>query len=338
MANNDTLNQALFVGIDAHQGEHTAVMATRFEEEKGSLNFENNPKGINQFLVWLRQLSKGERLVIGIEGGGRTRKLLVSSLLKRGYSVYEVNPLYTKQRRDYGTKGDKSDILDAKLIVEVLTRKLDRLPKLRLADHSSKRVILARTTSFYEELAWQRARIKNQLRLLVKERKLTKNSKERETLNLIIREKRKRLKKIIKLEEKLKQKMVLLLEDQGANLTTLKGISIILAAKIMAQTKGIKRFSRVDKFVKYAGIPPQERSSGKTKRHRKSKEGNRKLNSAFYLVALNQLRWNPRAKRYFQKKISEGKTKKQALRCLMKRSACIVYGILKSGKPYRVQA
>lgn len=330
----NNLNQALYVGIDAHQEEHTAVMATRFEEEKGSLNFENSQEGINRFLAWLKKRGKGERLVIGIEGGGRTRKLLVFCLLERNYDLYEVNPLYTKQRRDYGTKGDKSDIVDAKLVIEVLARKLDKLPKLRLEDFQSQRLVLRRTVSFYEDLAWQRVRIKNQLKVLIKERKLARDSEEKKTLSLIIREKKRRLRRIGKVEKKIKESFNYLLEGNGKNLTTLGGISTVLAAKIVAQTRGIKRFNNIDQFIKYAGIAPEEQSSGKTKRYRKNKTGNRKLNSAFYLLALNQLRWNKKAQEYFQKKVSEGKTKKQALRCLMKRTACIVYGMLKSGGEY----
>jgi len=53
-------------------------------------------------------------------------------------------------------------------------------------------------------------------------------------------------------------------------------------------------------------------------------------------VALTQTQWNPKAKVYYQKKIAEGKTKKHALRCVMKRVACILYGMLKSGEAYRV--
>jgi hypothetical protein len=54
-----------------------------------------------------------------------------------------------------------------------------------------------------------------------------------------------------------------------------------------------------------------------------------------YLLAFNQLRWNPKAKEYFHKKVAEGKTKRHALRCLMRITANIVYGMLKSGEPYR---
>lgn len=325
---------ALYVGIDAHEEEHTAVMATRFEEEKGALSFTNSYQGINQFLAWLEKTGKEENLILGIEGGGRTRNALVSSLLKSEYPVYEVNPLYTKQRRDYGTRGDKSDILDAKLVVEVLTRKLGQLAKLNLGDYQPSRLALKRTVWFWEDLAWQGARIKNQLRLLVKEKKLIKDLSERKSLALIIKEKKNSLRRIERSEDKIKQRLSSLLKE-GGNLTTLKGVSTVLAAKILARVGNIARFKNINQFIKYAGIAPSERSSGKSKTCRKSKTGNRKLNSAFYLVALNQLRWNQKAKDYFQKKIKEGKTKRQALRCLMKRSACIVYGMLKSGKPYR---
>jgi transposase len=129
--------------------------------------------------------------------------------------------------------------------------------------------------------------------------------------------------------------MEVLLEGQGKNLTTMKGISTIIAAKIVTCTNGIDRFQTIWKFLQYAGIAPKERSSGKIKRHVQSNKGNRHLNSALYLIALNQIRWNTKGKEYFEKKLAEGKTKKHALRCLMRCTACIVYGMLKSGEAYR---
>lgn len=333
---NNNFNQVLYVGIDAHLEEHTAVIANRFEEEKGNLNFENNQSGIKQFLSWLEKVNENsQNLIVGIEGGGKTRKALAFSLLQNDYSVYEVNPLYTKQRRDYGTTGDKSDLIDARLVVEVLTKKLEKLPQLTLASFASTILSLRKAVAFYEELTKQRARLKNQLKVLVKERELAFKKEEALIINLIIKEKRKELKRIKRQEQRLKKMFLFLLGDQGANLITLKGISTILAARISAHAGDINRFGNLNKFVKYAGIAPLEKSSGKSKRHQKNKQGNRKLNTTLYLVALNQLRWNHEAKRYFAKKVKEGKTKKQALRCLMKRSACIVYGMLRSGRPYQ---
>jgi len=87
--------------------------------------------------------------------------------------------------------------------------------------------------------------------------------------------------------------------------------------------------------LQYAGIAPKEKSSGREKRHVQNTKGNRSLNTTFYWIALNQVRWHTEAKAYFEKKLKEGKTKKHALRCVMKRVACIVYGMLKSGEEYR---
>lgn len=157
---------------------------------------------------------------------------------------------------------------------------------------------------------------------------------EKQTLKMIIAEREKGLTSIRKTQAKCRKQLTILLEKQGKNLTTIKGIKTILAAKITAHSGGIDRFNNIDDFIQYAGIAPKEKSSGKTKRHKKAKGGNRKLNHALYLAALLQLRWNPKAKAYFEKKLKEGKTKKHALKCLMKRTACIVYGMLKSGEVY----
>ena len=117
--------------------------------------------------------------------------------------------------------------------------------------------------------------------------------------------------------------------------TSRHALSTILAARIVAHANGIDRFPTVSKFIRYAGIAPVEKSSGKKKRYLRDMRNNRQLNTALYFVALNQLRWNAKARVYFEKKVAEGKTKKHALRCLMRINASIVYGMLKSGEPYR---
>jgi transposase len=99
---------------------------------------------------------------------------------------------------------------------------------------------------------------------------------------------------------------------------------------------GIERFKNIRAFLRYAGIPPKEKSSGNKKRKIKNAVGtNRTLHGTLHIAALCQLRWNPKAKEYYEKKRKEGKTKRHALTCLAKRTACIVYGMLKSGEQYR---
>jgi transposase len=99
------LNTAIFIGIDSHPSEHTAVAINRFEEEKGMLRFENTKEGIQECIAWLAILAPDkQQIIIGIEGG----ETLASYLLDHHSHVYEVNPLFTKQRRMLGTRHAKS--------------------------------------------------------------------------------------------------------------------------------------------------------------------------------------------------------------------------------------
>lgn len=330
------VNRATFIGIDAHPTTHTALAINRFEEEKGMLTFDNTKDGIAVFLSWIPTIdSNQDNSIIGIEGGGNSRHSLLRHLLKEYQHIYEVNPLHTKHRRTYGTKADKSDPRDAKLIAEVLTRKLFELPKITKHDLSSHMLVLKKTVWFYEQTTAQGVSIQNQLHQLKREANLSNDTTEKRILRMIIEDLEKQLKNVRKTQKKCQEHLDVLLENQGKNLTTIKGIKTVLSAKIVAHSGGIERFENLDSFIQYSGIAPREKSSGKTKRHSKSKTGSRKLNHAFYMAAMVQLRWNPKAKEYFEKKIKEGKTKKHALKCLMKRTACITYGMLKSGEDYK---
>ncbi len=333
---NTSLNQTTFVGIDAHRGEHTALAINRFEEEQGRLAFPNTHEGIEKFISWLQIIGRnGNNLVIGVEGGGTERHALLKSVVLNYQDVYEVNPLYTRQRRDYGTKGDKSDAVDAKLIAEVLTKKLPELPRIIKPQLETKRLVLKKTVWFYEEITDRGAAIIHQINQLKREKALVKERVEWNVISVMLKLKTDELARIRKIQAKLTKELDKLLPDRGRNLTTMVGISTVSAAKLLAHMDGIERFKNLDKFIKYSGIAPVERSSGKTKKYIKANRGNRRLNAAIYMIALTQLIHDPKAKEYFNKKLTEGKTKKHALRCLMKRVACIVYGMMKSGEAYR---
>jgi transposase len=324
------LNKATYIGIDAHEKTHTAYAMNRFEDKKGVITFDNTDNGITQVLNWLIDIEKqSDKTIIGIEGGQNCGQLLISQLLNNYQYVYEVNPLYTKQRRCFGTKGDKSDTIDAKLIAEVLTRKLTNLSLVSKTAIADQYVSVRKLVWFYDDLSVNRARIKNQLHGLLREYQLaTKDQKQ--TLTIIISHKQHELKKIDKTQKLLKDKMKPLLPESVLRLTQMKGISTILASQLYSHIKDINRFANIRKFISYAGIAPTEVSSGSTKRFKRNKKGNRKLNSTLYMATINQLRWNPKAKQYFDKKVKEGKTKKHALRCLAKRVTCIIYGVMKS--------
>lgn len=353
-------NNALYVGIDVHRYEHTAVCANRFEEEKGFLSFPNTPFGINQFINWLGSIGESNLArIIGVEGSNGNGKLLTSSLVKNYQEVYEINPVRTKQRRTFGTSGDKSDAVDARLIVEVLTRKLNELPKITLQDHSMTMSTLEQLVIFHDDCTFQITRLKNQLHLLFHEIEPEYQSHRGSSFSIkaldgwlricgkkvilsdskniryfMIVEKIRQLMRLKQTIKRVNGEMKLSVIKIKPNLLTFPGVGIVTAGKIITAVKGIDRF-RLDTFIKYADIAPVEKQSGKNKKHKQNKTGNRQLNNAIYTIALTQLRCHPKAKLYFQKKIAEGKTKKHAIRCLMKRVACILYGLLRSSDNYR---
>jgi transposase len=224
------------------------------------------------------------------------------------------------------------------LIAEVLTKKLAELPKITQAELSPNMLCLKRLMWFYEETTVQRARLKNQLHKLLRGQQLSTQSEETAVLSFIIKAKQSELERIAKTQSAIKTKLTRLLTTEGENLMTIPGVGVVLAAQVVAHTNGVARFATSDKFLQYAGIGPLEKSSGKKKRFTQNNKGNRMLNHALYMIALNRITRHLLSKAYYEKKVKEGKTKKHALRCLMRRVGCVIYGMLKNGKDYKEQS
>jgi transposase len=79
-------------------------------------------------------------------------------------------------------------------------------------------------------------------------------------------------------------------------------------------------------FASLCGVAPVEASSGNTSRRRLS--GERRANTALYFIALSRMRWDPRTESYLQRRISEGKTRREALRCVKRYIARELYPLL----------
>lgn len=129
------------------------------------------------------------QVIIGIEGGSTARHALLFNILETYKNLYEVNPLYTKQRRTFGTKGDKSDKEDAKLIAEILTKKLKYLSRIIPQELGTYMLSLKKRVWYHEETSVHGARLKNQLHKLRREENLSINQEEKRFLQLLIAEK-----------------------------------------------------------------------------------------------------------------------------------------------------
>ncbi|HFJ9422539.1 IS110 family transposase [Bacillus cereus] len=142
------------------------------------------------------------------------------------------------------------------------------------------------------------------------------------------------------IERELKQ-LVNLLDYQ---LETMPGIELVTASALIAEIGDIRRFLNANKLARFAGIAPVYFGSGGKGKTHKSKQGNRALHALFYNLAVQQVQVakgskmprNPVFHAYYQKKLKEGKTKGQALVCIMRRLVNIVYGMMKYKTAYEL--
>ena len=118
-------------------------------------------------------------------------------------------------------------------------------------------------------------------------------------------------------------------QASGTTLTDIVGVGPIGAATIIGYTKDITRFPTRGHYATYNATAPIEVSSAGNTRHRLNPRGNRILNHAIHIAAVTQLRHDTNGRAYFDKKIAEGKTPKEAIRALKRRISDAVYRQLK---------
>lgn len=114
----------------------------------------------------------------------------------------------------------------------------------------------------------------------------------------------------------------------GTHLTDIVGVGPVTAATILGEVGDVARFATADNFASYTGTAPIEASSGEVIRHRLSRAGNRRLNSALHVVALSNKRFDPRGTAYYERKLEAGKGSKGSLRCLKRRLSDVVFRVL----------
>jgi len=113
-------------------------------------------------------------------------------------------------------------------------------------------------------------------------------------------------------------------------LLELPGCATLTAAKLLAEIGPISRFKSDAQLARHGGVAPLEASSGKSQRHRLDRGGNRQLNAALYRIAITQARYYAPARDYLERKRAEGKSRREALRCLKRQLARTVYTTLKN--------
>jgi transposase len=321
------------VGVDTHRDSLSACAL----DERGALlsqrRFANRPAGHRAAAAWLARLG-GERRV-GIEGAGGLGRALSQHLLACGETVLEVPALRTRrERRHLGSPG-KSDAGDAQAIARVVAAGLS-LPSLRPEAASDE---LKTLCDYRDELIAERTRLLNRLSAelacrLPGPRPPLRTASGLRAARAALRGSRgawaqtcrARLRRVGAIEREcatLEAQIAERLGEQG--LTAICGIGTLTAARLLAETAGVERFRSAAAFAMAAGVAPIPASSGRVQRHRLNRGGNRQLNHALHTVALVQARHHPPARAYLDRKRSEGLSGREAIRCLKRHLANVVY-------------
>ena len=112
-----------------------------------------------------------------------------------------------------------------------------------------------------------------------------------------------------------------------------RGCGPLTAAKLVGEIAGADRFATDAKLARAAGIAPIPASSGQTNRHRLDRGGNRQINAAIHRIAVTRARCDPETQDYIARKRAEGKSTREAIRCLKRHLARRIWHLLQPPHP-----
>ena len=316
------------VGVDTHKHQHLAVAVDALGQLLGEITITTDLAGYRQLTSWITDLQGEVR--VGIEGAGSFGAGLCEHLQGEGITVFEVERPRRRERRT-----GKSDQLDAMLAA----KKVLASEGLSTPRGHGKRQALQMLLVAYRSVIGERSRLYNQLQALhvsapttLRERvgparngatlarRLTRmrtrpNASLQENTTLqVLRDIANRTRALDAQAAAYTRQIDALARELAPTLMDEPGIGPITAGKLIAFNPA--RFTSEAAFARANGTAPQPASSGKTIRHRLSRGGDRQINTAIYTIALSRSIHHAPSRAYIQRRTSEGKTKREAMRSL----------------------
>jgi transposase len=332
----------IVIGVDVHKQSVTAVAV---DEAGRPLNEQTVPVGSDQLVGWAAAL--GDERLWAVEDCRQLTRWLERQLVGLGEELVRVPPKLTVPERRAGRARGKSDPIDALAIARAALREPD-LARPRpgertyveiklLVDHRDDLVEECRRAQ--QRLRWHLYQLDPTfavpLRLLARPSHLERVSRwlarqDQELQVRLARELVGRVRALTRaigdLDDELEQRTV----QTAPALLELPGCGAVTAAKLLAEIGPIDRFKSDAQLARHSGVAPLEASSGKHQRHRLDRGGNRQLNAALYRIAITQARYYAPAREYLERKRSEGKSRREAFRCLKRQLARVVFNTLKA--------
>jgi transposase len=271
-------------------------------------------------------------------------------LLARGERVLRIPPKLMAGARKSSRESGKSDPIDALAVARAALREgLDCFPAAQLdeqaleirhlVDHRER--LVGQRTALINDLRWHLHDLDPDLHVPLRrfhqpiwqQRAARQLARMRGWRAWIAKDELARIRELSRAIKRLESELKTLVVAYRPQLLALPGCGVLSAAKAIGETAGADRFATAAKFARITGTAPVKASSGAKERHRLDRGGNRQLNAALHRIALTQIRCHPPAIDYYQRKLSEGKTHKEALRCLKRQLANTLWHLLLPDQP-----
>ena len=332
------------IGIDPHKGSHTATAVDAREVVVGELRVEADRHQRARLLEWAQAF---EPRTWAIEGATGMGALLAQQLVGVGEHVVDVPPKLSSRVRLMDTgRIDKSDPNDSRSAALVALRNATLNT---VSPESEDRVVLRLLADRYHQLTAQRTRTVCRLHALLclvieggTSRSLTAAKATKLLAGVggsdpIILERvatcRDFIVEIVTIDGALaatRARHVAAVVASKSTVDHVYGVGPIGAAIIIGRSGDIRRFPTGGHYARHNGTAPLEASSGPKARHRLNPRGDRQLNHAIHTAALTQIAHDHPGRVYYQRKLAEGKTKKEAMRGLKRRISDVVYRQLRN--------
>ncbi len=328
----------IMIGIDPHKATHTAVAVDDHEVVLGELTVRASTAQAERLCRWADNFEDRRWAVEAAHGLGY---LLSQQLVAAGEMVFDVPPMLASRVRLLGTgQAQKNDPNDARSVAIAALRS-ERLLQVRADDHTR---VIRLLVKRHRDIARLRNKHCTRLHALLLEfipggvpNEMTV-AKARDLLEqfqitdpvahhrvMIANELVEEISRLDAAMRTSKRRVAGAVAASGTSLTEIHGVGPIIAAMVIAYTGDITRFPTCGHYASYNATAPIEASSGPKARHRLNPRGNRQLNWAIHSIAITQLRYDTAGRRFYDRKVAEGKTTKEALRALKRRLSDVVY-------------
>ena len=336
------------VGVDPHRDTHSLAVV---EVRSGAVVFEAtvvaNSGGYAEALRLVEEHAPGRR-AFAVEGTGSFGAGLTRFLTGRGELVLEVGRLRRERRA-----GGKTDALDAvRAARSVLGQERPATPRAGGERQALEALVAAREGAVNAKraglcqlrglLVTAPEPLRSQLRPLTRARLLQRLSATRPHGQrdpelrgslLALRSIARRLLALTAEERELAIEIETLTRKLAPQLLDQPGIGPHAAAQLVLSWSHQGRITSEAAFARLAGTAPIPASSGQTIRHRLDRSGDRKLNRALHTILITRKRTHPATTAYIQRRLQEGKTRREANRCLKRYLARSLYRLLEQGPP-----